>query len=61
MNIDEKSLDTAKSLYIFLTTPGKYVESNSFDNCMHNYNVEILNFSHPELQLLNTKPMIKKN
>ena len=26
---------------------------------MHRYNVEILNISDPELQLINTKPMIK--
>ena len=52
----------AKSLYIFLTTPDeaeKYVQSNSYDNCMHHYNVEILNLFDPELQLINTKPLIK--
>ena len=35
-----------KSLYIFLATPDEveqYVESNSSDNCVHHYNVEILN------------------
>ena len=45
----------AKSLYIFLTTSDeveKYV-------CIHRYNVEILNFFDPQLQLINTKPMIK--
>ena len=26
---------------------------------MHHYNVEILNIFDPELQLINTKPMIK--
>ena len=48
--------------YIFLTTPDeveKYVQSNSSDNCVHHYNVEILNLFDPELQLINTKPMIK--
>ena len=48
--------------YIFLTTPDeveKYVQSNSSDNCIHRYNVEILNLFDPELQLVNTKPMIK--
>ena len=33
-----------KSLYIFLTTPDeveKYVQSNSSDNCIHWYNVEM--------------------
>ena len=52
----------AKSLYIFLTTPDKvekYLESNSSDNCIHRYNVEILNTFDPEFQLINSKPMIK--
>ena len=43
----------AKSLYIFLTTPNeveKYVQSNSCDNCIHRYNVEILNIFDPALQ-----------
>ena len=40
----------AKSLYIFLTTP---------DNCINHYNVKILNLFDPELQLINTKPVIK--
>ena len=47
----------AKSLYNFLTKPyevEKYVQSNSFDNCTHRYNVEILNIVDPELQLINT-------
>ena len=54
----------SESLYIFLTTPDeveKYVEvmqSNS-DNCVHRYNIEILNLFDPELQLINTRPMIK--
>ena len=36
----------AKSLYTSLTTPDeveKYVQSNSSDNCIYHYNVEILN------------------
>ena len=55
----------AKSLYIFLTTPNevkKYVEimqSNSSDNSVHRYIIEILNLFNPELQLINTKQMIK--
>ena len=47
----------AKLLYIFLTTPDEveiYVQSNFFDNCIHHYNVEILNLFDPELQLINT-------
>ena len=35
------------------------MQSNSSDNCIHHSNVEILNFFDPELQLLNTKPVIK--
>ena len=41
-----------KSLYVFLTTPDevrKYVQSNSSGNCIHRYNVEILNIFYPEL------------
>ena len=52
----------AKLLYISLTTPDeveKYVQSNSSDNCVHHYNVEILNLFDPELQLIKTKPVIK--
>ena len=51
----------AKWFYIFLTTRDyveKYVLSNSSDNCVHHYNVEILNLFDPELQLINTKPVI---
>ena len=52
----------AKLLYIFLTTPDeveKYVQSNSSDICVHHYNVAILKIFNQELQLINTKPMIK--
>ena len=51
-----------KTLYIFLTAPDeveKYVQSNSLDNCIHHYNIEILNLFHPELQMINIKPVIK--
>ena len=62
-SIKEQNLrKVAKSLYIFLTTPDeveKSVQSNSYDNCMHHYNVEILNVFDPELQLINTKQVIK--
>ena len=60
---EEQSLSkTAKSLYIFLTVADeveKYVQLNSSDNCIHHNNVKILNLYDPELQLINTKPMIK--
>ena len=55
----------ADSFYIFLTTPDeveKYVEImqlNSSDKYVHCYDIEILNVFDPELQLINTKPMIK--
>ena len=52
----------AKSLYIFLKIPDeveKYVQSNSSENCIHCYNIEILNIFHLELQLINGKPMVK--
>ena len=35
------------------------MQPNSSDNCVHHYAVEILNLFDPELQLINTKPMIK--
>ena len=60
---EERNLrKVAKTLYIFLTTPDeveKYVQSNSSDNCIHHYNIEILNIFHPELQMINIKPVIK--
>ena len=63
---EEQNLrETAEWLYIFFTTPDeeqKYVEimqSNSSDNCVHCYNIEVLNLFHPELQLINAQPMIK--
>ena len=49
---EEQNLRKAvKSLYIFLTTSDeveKYVQSNSSDNCVHHYNVKILNIFDPE-------------
>ena len=45
-------------LYIFPTKPHeveKYVQSNSSENCIHRYNVEIMNIFYPEIQLINTK------
>ena len=62
---EEKNLrKVPKWLYNFLTIPNeveKHVESNPSDNCIHHYNVEILNLSDSELQLINTKPVIKNN
>ena len=53
-----------ESFYIFLTTPDeveKYfemIQSNSSYNCVHCSKIEILNLFDPELQLINTKPLI---
>ena len=52
-------------LYIFLTTPDeveKYVDmiqSSYSDNCISHFDIKILNLFDPELQLNNTKPMIR--
>ena len=35
------------------------MQSNSSENCIHRYNVEIVDIFDPELQLRNTKPLIK--
>ena len=49
-------------LYTFIATPDKlekYFETSSFDNFICNYNVNTFNLFDPELQLINTKPIIK--
>ena len=46
-----------KNPYFFLTTSDE-VQSNSSDYCIHHY-VKISNLVDPELQLINTKPVIK--
>ena len=48
----------AKSLYLFLATPDE-VHSNFSDNYIRYYDVKILNLLNPELQLTNTKLVIK--
>ena len=35
------------------------MQSSSFDNCVHHYNVEVLNLIDTELQLINTRSVIK--
>ena len=37
----------------------KTIQPNSFGKCVPSYNIVILNLFHPELQLMNTKPIIK--
>ena len=55
----------AKSPFVFVATPDeveiytKMMQSNCSDNCVHRYNIEILNLFDPDLQLINTKTMIK--
>ena len=60
---EEQNLQKVAKLFcIFLTTMAeveKNEQSNSSDSCIHRYNVEILNLFDPELQLVNTKPIIK--
>ena len=55
---EQNLIKDAKSLYIFLAAPDE-VQSNSSDNCIRHYNVKILNLFDPELQLINTKSVIK--
>ena len=35
------------------------MQSGSSDNCICHFNIKILNLFDPELQLINTKPIIK--
>ena len=56
---EERNLrKVAKSLYLFLATPDE-VHSNFSDNYIRHYDVKILNLLNPELQLTNTKLVIK--
>ena len=64
---EENSRKAFKLLYTFLTTSDKVkstVQSNaqlsSSDNCIHCYNVEILNIFNSELQLININNQIKR-
>ena len=65
LNEEQSLRKVAKLLFIFLTASdeveqyAKMMQSNSSDNCVHCSNVKILNLFYPELQLSNTKPMIK--
>ena len=65
LNEKQNRRKVAKLFYIFLTISDKIekllkiMQSNSSNICMHRRNVEILNIFDPELQLINTKPMIK--
>ena len=62
LNEEQNLRKVAKSLYISLTTSDKvekYVQSDFSDNCVHRYNIKILNLFDSELQQINTKPIIK--
>ena len=39
----------------------KMMQPSSSTNCVHCYDIEILNLFNPELLVINTKPMIKNN
>ena len=62
---EENLRKVPESLFIFLTTRAeveKYVEivqSDPSDKYIYRCNIEISNLFDPELQLINTKPMIK--
>ena len=62
---EQNLIKVAQSISIFLTTPYEVekcveiMQSNSSDNCVHHYTIEILNLFDPELQLINTKPIIR--
>ena len=43
---------------MFLTRPDE-VQSTSSENCIHLYNIKILNLFDPEMQLINTKPVVQ--
>ena len=58
ISAEQNLTKVAKSLYIFQTTLAE-VQSNPSDNCLNHYNVKILNFFDPELQLINAKQIIK--
>ena len=55
---EENLKEVIKSVYFFLATPDE-VQSNSSDYYIRHYNVKTFNLFDPELQLINTKPVIK--
>ena len=65
LNEGSKFRKISESLYVFLATPdevikyAKMMQINSSDNCVHRYNIEILNLFNPEIQVINTNSMIK--
>ena len=62
LNKKQNLRKVARWLYISLKTPDEveeYVQSNSSDNFIHLYKVEILNLSYPELKLKDKESPIK--
>ena len=65
LNEEQNLRKAAKSFYVFPATPdkvekhAKMMQSNHSDNCVHRYNIMILNLFDQDLQLINIKPMIK--
>ena len=65
LKLEQNLSKATETLCIFLTSPDeveKYVkmmQSSSSDDYVHRYNIEILNLFDPELQLFNSKPIIK--
>ena len=53
LNEEQSLRKVAKALYIFLATPdevekySKMMQLNPSDNCVHRYNIDVLNLSDP--------------
>ena len=66
LNEEQNLRKVVASFYIFLTTPdevtiyAEMMQPSSSDNCICHYNIKILNLFDPELQLINTKLIMKK-
>ena len=65
LNGDQNLRKVDESFYTFLITPdevekhAEMLQSSYSDNCICHFNIKILNLFDPELQLINTKPIIK--
>ena len=59
LNEKQSFRNVAESLLSYLSNYEIIIQSNSSDNCMHCYNIEILNIFYPEIQMINTKCMMK--
>ena len=65
LNKEQNLRKVTKSLFIFLAAPdevekyAKMIQSNSSDTSVNRHNIKNFNLFDLELQLINTKPMIK--